>query len=694
MLKRLFIILLCFMPAIAFGQQKFKTNTSGGGGDTGLGNGEVFSPFKKNHKDSTSSTLKVPKEIRQWHVDGNTGEIIPVNADTLQYRFQNWHLTEGYTGEYNYLGNFGSPRQSRLFFNRPTETSYDYLQLYDHFYQRPDRFFWTDTKSPYTNLSYHSSGNRVTGDDQFKAYFSTNAGKRFGVGFLFDYLYARGRYDKQATALANFSLFSFYRSDRYDYNLLAGYYNLKQAENGGITDDRYITRPEETNGTNSNFTTSDIPVHLDASWNRNQVYDVFFTQGYNLGFYREKLVADSNEVVKDSVEHEFVRVARIAHTADFKLHNHDYIEYRTPSNYYADTFLPYDSLDRAKTLSVRNRLAFSLCEGFSRFAFAGISAYVSHTYNRYSLPDTLPGKTEETVKEYNEHLLYVGGNITSEGYRHLRYKVNGEAAIAGEELGAFNINGNIEFNFKLWQREMQLEAEGYVKNNHPSFFYRHYHSEHFWWDNDLNKEFRTRVTGKFRIPSWKTELSAGFENIKNYTYLANEAVAVNGGYRYLRRYKPRQESGNIQVIYAQLKQSFKWGILNLDAEATYQKSSNDEILPLPALNAYANIYLRFDIAKVLHTEIGADAWYFTKYYAPDYSPALGQYVQQNPAEKVAIGNYPIASVYANFLLKQARFYAKYYHWNKGMGSREYFLVPHHPINPAVFWFGISWNFYN
>ena len=689
-------MLLCFLPAIAFGQQKFKTNTSGGGGGgTGLGNGEVFNPFKQTPKDSTSSsTLKVPKKIRQWHVNELTGEVIPVNADTLQYRFQNWHLTEGYSGEYNYLGNYGSPRQTRLFFDRPTNTSYDFLQPYDQFYMRPDRFYWTDTKSPYTNLSYHSSGNRLTGDDRFRAYFSTNAGKKFGAGFLFDYLYARGRYDKQATALANFSLFSFYRSDRYNYNLLAGYYHMKQAENGGITDDRYITRPEETNGANSNFTTSDIPVQLDASWNRNQAYDIFFTHDYNFGFYREKLVADSNNVVKDSVVNEFVKVARITHTANFEQHDHDYIEYRTPSNYYADTFLPYDSLDRAKNLSVRNRLAFSLCEGFSRFAFADITAFASYTYNRYTLPDTLSDRRTEIARNYNEHLLYVGGSIASNSNTHIRYKADGEVAIFGEETGTFNVNGEAEFNFKLWKREMQLAAEGYIKNNLPSFFYRHYHSEHFWWDNDMAKELRTRITGKFRIPSWKTEISAGFENIRNYTYLANEAVAVNGGYRYLKRFKPQQYGNNLQVIYAQLKQSFKWGILNIDAEATYQKSSNADVLPLPALNAYVNIYLKFSIAKVLHTEIGADAWYFTKYYAPDYSPALGQFVQQNPADKIEIGNYPIASVYANFLLKQARFYAKYYHWNKGMGSREYFLVPHHPVNPAVFWFGISWNFYN
>ena len=92
-------------------------------------------------------------EIHQWRVGEKLGEVIPVNADTLQHLFQNWHLTEGVNGEYNFLGNMGTPRQTRIFFNRPTNTTFDCLQPYDYFYTAPNEFFFTYTKSPYTNLS-------------------------------------------------------------------------------------------------------------------------------------------------------------------------------------------------------------------------------------------------------------------------------------------------------------------------------------------------------------------------------------------------------------------------------------------------------------------------------------------------------------------------------------------------------------
>ena len=700
MVRRLLYLLVFVVPAIVNGQSLKTMNSDGSGG--GLGHGEVFNPFNNSgHRDSTKKAVTAPKEIHQWKIDRRLGRRIEIEADTLQFMFQNRHLTEGINGEYNHLGSMGTPRQTRIFFNRPTSTTFDFLQPYDHFYTTPDRFIFTDTKSPYTNLTYHSSGNKVDGDDHIRAYFTTNAGKKFGVGFLFDYLYARGRYDKQSTSLINFSLFSFYRSDRYNYHLLASRYRMKQRENGGITDDRYITRPEETDGGGNNMGTADIPVKLDATWSRNEVYDIYFTHNYNWGYDRETLLADTTTsatdtlaVANDSVVTEFVKVARLTHTADVSFLRHEYINYRLPSNYYADTFLPHDSVDNTNDLSIDNRVALSLCEGFKRWAFADITAFAEHRYDRYLLPDTAVGSPREFNNIYNEHSLFVGGEIASTQGKHIRYRAEGETAILGGELGAFSLDGNIDCNFKLGKRDINISARAFMKNNRPSFYYRHYHSEHFWWDNNLAKEFKTRIEGSIEIPFTRTRLDAKLENVKNYTYIANHSILAPNRKDYLNRFNVEQENGNIQVFAAALKQDFKFGILNLNTEVTYQYSSNQAVLPLPTLNAYANIFLKFTIAKVLHTELGADAWYFTKYYAPEYMPALGQFVQQNQANRVEIGNYPVATVYANFQLKQTRFYVKYYHVNKGLGSSNYFTTPHHPLTPSVLWFGLSCKFYN
>ena len=722
----LFTILLLLLPATLC-SQALRTNDANAqaGKSTGFGSGDIFNPFAKDT--TKSEKVTAPKEIHQWHIDELMGTPIPVNADTLPHLYQNWHMTEGMNGEYNFLGNMGTPRQSRIFFNRPSDTQYNFLAPYDYFVVRPGELFFTDTKSPYTNLSYNESGDKVTGDDRFRAYFATNAGKKFGVGFLFDYLYGRGRYDNQSTAFMNFSLFSYYRSDKYNYHLLASRYHIKMAENGGITDDEYITNPEKTDGANSNFGTTDIPVHLDRTWNRNEVYTAYFSHNYNFGFYKKvrkdisgdsianevnrymnehsaaqadsTLTAGTNDSIAtrqasavgdDELEMRFIPVARITHTADLTTNRHEFLSYDPANNYYAHNYLPYDSIDRTDYWTLKNTVALSLREGFNKWAIADITAYVSYIYSNYRQPDTI-GAREYRLRT-DEHTLMIGGQIESTRNRYLKYKLRGETAVSGNDLGAFNIEGKGELNLRLLKQDSKLTLNAHIKNNRPSYYYRHYHSEHYWWDKNLDKEFRTRIEAGIALPRWKTSIKAGIENIKNYTYFANTPVA--NGNRYLSDITVKQESSNIQVLSATLKQDFGAGPLNLETEFTYQNSSNKSILPLPDFNAYANLYIKFRIAKVLNTELGADCRYFTSYYAPDYSAALGQFVQQNQNDKISIGNYPVVSVYANFLLKETRFYVMYYHVNEGTGNRNYFLAPHYPMSPKALWFGLSWNFYN
>ena len=109
--------------------------------------------------------------------------------------------------------------------------------------------------------------------------------------------------------------------------------------------------------------------------------------------------------------------------------------------------------------------------------------------------------------------------------------------------------------------------------------------------------------------------------------------------------------------------------------------------------------MRFKIARVLSVDLGADARFFTSYYAPDYSPALGQFAQQEAAAddadfRTKTGNRPIVNAYANFHLKHTRFFVMMSHINESIGKKDYFLTPHYPLNQRVFRFGVSWNFIN
>ena len=188
-------------------------------------------------------------------------------------------------------------------------------------------------------------------------------------------------------------------------------------------------------------------------------------------------------------------------------------------------------------------------------------------------------------------------------------------------------------------------------------------------------------------------MKIGIESIQNHVFLQEKQEDGEKGTLATRKYgiEVAQSSQNIQVLSAALSHALRWGILNWENEWTFQQSS-ESTLPLPKLNIWSNVFLRFRIAKVLDTELGADVRYFTEYYAPAYSPAIGLFAVQSPSHRTLIGNYPWINAYLNFKLKGVRFYLAYNHLNQSEG--RYFLVPHYPTNQRMLQFGICWTFFN
>ena len=234
-----------------------------------------------------------------------------------------------------------------------------------------------------------------------------------------------------------------------------------------------------------------------------------------------------------------------------------------------------------------------------------------------------------------------------------------------------------------------------VRRTTPCFFQEKYHSKHIWWDQSLKSETHTHIEGLFSYQKTNTQLRVAIDEIQNYTYFGMSYALDENLNRNQLNAGVYQTSGNINVLTAQLRQNFRWGIINWENIVTYQNSSNSNVLPLPDLNLWSNLYLKFKIARVLSVELGGCVTYFTKYYAPDYVPQLGQFaIQQNAASRVELGGYPWADVYANLHLKRTRFFIAYSHINGGSGNKNYFLTPHYPTNGRIMHFGVSWNFYN
>lgn len=697
MIRKIFILtLLIVLCNHTFGQNtisQFGTSASGADSNRYDRNGNPIDTTAVND----ASTI--PIGLYSWKVDERLGNITETPIDTITHAFQNTNDTGGPTGHYTYLGNLGAPRISHVFFERKSASQEFFTDPYDFTVKGASDVVYTNTKSPFTNLTYYKQGDGRYGEERFKAYFAVNVNKRLGFGFDIDYTYGRGKYANQSTALFNGNLFVYYQGDKYNmyFNFIND--NLKVAENGGLSDDRYVTHPLDMNEGKKSYNTYDMPTNLSDIWNHNTGYHAFLTQRYNLGFYED--VQEENDTISKKV---FVPVTSFIHTIKIDHNRRKYISYDDAQNqdYFLNNYLGTDSTDVTQYLSIKNTVGISLREGFNKWAKAGLTAFATFEHRRFTLTDTVPGQPEARMPiDYKENVLSVGGQLIKEQGRMLHYNVLGEIALVGEDIGQFTIEGKGDLNFRLFNDTVRLDANAYIKNEQPIFYFRHFHSKHYWWDNnDLSKIMRTRVQGKLTIDRWKTQLSAGVENIKNYTYLDNASVIATEATEttpatYKNNVVVRQQSDNIQVFSATLKQDFKLGILHLDNEVTYQKSSDNNVLPLPELVLYHNLYLEFALAKkVLNIEMGADVRYFTQYYAPDYAPAIGQFYVQNPETRYKLGGYPLVNGYINLHLKRTRIFVQMYNLIQGTGEKSYFLAPHYPLNPRILKLGISWNFFD
>ena len=746
--------------------------------------------FNPNRRDSLGSNNKeIPKGVWAWTVDRKFGDITPCELDTMPHLYQNSIYNTGRYGEYNSLGNNYTTRLSRIFIDRKPLSEFYFVDGYDYMRKEPDQFHFLNTLSPYTNISYDNCGDKQNGEDHIDAKFAVNANKRLGFGFDLDYYYARGYYKSQSQSHFRASLFGSYRGDRYQMHLLASAYQHKATENGGITNDNYITHPELFT---EQYTESEIPTVLSQNWNRNKSQHLFLSHRYNIGFYRKVKMTDEeikarqfaaasakqhakdkengeeqedapkgrqdgkiageapagrpanakimgNEPVSGSLpdkqptdttrikinsaesldsalavhheqdsldalmKREYVPVTSIIHTLDINNYDRIYQAYATPDNYYANTYYDIDDegsysgvgiYDKYKLTSIKNTFALALLEGFNKYMKAGLKGFISYDHRNYQMPFLEDGATAYHMERHSEYDLTVGGLLSKTQGHTFHFNAGAEIGLAGADPGKLDLNFSTDLNFPLFGDTVRLAAKAYFTRKTPTYFMKNYHSKHLWWENSLSPETRTHLEGLFAYDKTRTTVRVAIDEIQNYTYFGMSydysdkgRTALTGGIY--------QEATNINVLTLQLKQDFTLGPLNWDNIVTYQNASMKSVLPLPTLNLFSNLYLKFKIARVLSVELGGCMTYFTVYEAPDYLPQISQFaIQSNSESTVRIGGYPFIDVYANMHLKRARFFVAMSHVNASSGSKDYFLTPHYPTNTRILRMGVSWNFYN
>jgi hypothetical protein len=613
-------------------------------------------------------------KISSWRLSPVTGAVIPAQLDTAFLNFYRTDCEDSFAPSYNYLGNFGSPGESRTYFERNSTPDFLFGKTTERFFTSPDKKRFYNTQIPFTQLSYLTGGSKANAEERLIVNFGGNVNRRVGLGASCDYIYARGFYNYAGVKDLNWTAYSYYLGERYQIQGYVGGTSYTQQENGGISDVDYILKPENVNSNLSD--PKNIPTHLENAWSRLKQHEVFISQRYSLGFDRTYMVSED-----DSTEYkQFVPVTSFVHTFHYRTNKHNFeiasggiVDKTFFENTYLDASTTNDSTSYQ---SISNTLALTLNEGFNRYAKFGLAAFATMENRKYTnLQDST--NLAYIPRAFKTNVLWVGGELSKTQGSILTYNASARFALSGYNLGDLEVQGRLQTRIPLFGDSVVVAADGYFRNTEPAYHLTRYVSNHFMWQNSFDKERRVRIRGHLHIPQSRTTLSAGVENVSNLLYFDDASL-------------PAQHGGNIQVFQAMLQQNFKLGVLNWDNTVVYQKSSNEAVLPLPDLSVYSQLYLKFRIARVLYTQLGVDGYYFTSYYAPTYQPATMMFHTQSESK---VGNYPLLNAYANMKLKQTRFFVMFYHANKGLlGSNDYFLSPYYPMNPRVFKIGVSIEF--
>ncbi len=643
-------------------------------------------------QESASNAPKAKKQRVEpsvaWSVSEPLGLHYTSTIDTIHLNYHRTMVPSMVSDAWLTTGNYGAPGQNEIFFERPSTSDFFFEDAIVAWLHNTGTMRFYNTRIPMTLLSHSTGGDKYSNLDRTKLEFSGNVNRKTQVGAGIDYIYSKGSYDMQADKDFTWRLFGSHMGDRYEMQTFFDHYNYTTKESGGITDDRYITDPAEVQGGETRVDNKSIPTLLRATHNHMEGSQLWLNQRYKVGFYRYR----RDSITDTIIDRTYVPVTSFIWTLDFKHAKHQFLNSSSSEDkgYFDHTYLSLDGTDETTSYwRLRNTVGVSMLEGFNKYAKFGFSVYGTHEVRRYTqvtdsvtgtiLPEGLEVVPAIVPHRTTQNLLWLGGQLTKQRGSLLRYTATAQFGVLGEAAGEVDITGDVTTRFKMLGDSVSIKGYGYFKNLAVPYLLNHFVSNHFVWENNFSKTKRVRVGGELDIPFSWTNVNVGYETLTDYIYWDMDGL-------------PAQHSGAIHVLSARLRQGLHFKAFNWENSVTLQTSSNEQVLPLPKFAIYSNLYATFTIARVLHVQMGVDGNYYTKYYAPVYNPATMTFHSQHEME---CGNFAIMNLYANFKMKQARFFVAWTHFNQKLHSGDaYFAMPHYPLNPARLQLGVSVNFVN
>ena len=673
------------------------------------------------------STFALPdtmhyKRIVTWNADRRFNDLKGLRDQTIDTSFNRNFYDYPFLKEdinASYLGTAGSPVQFYNYFRRQEEDNAIFYTPYQSWTFSPETLPQFNTKTPYTELCYWGTlfANKEKEESNIRILTTQNITPKLNMTLYYHNFKGNGMLRREDTGNRTFTASTNYLGERYLMHAGFIYNKIERSENGGVIETSWIR--------DTTVDAREIEVYLKDASNKLRKRTVFLDQSYRIPFTfldkevraqkkaeklemarRDSIMAsgdstaiaailakeqadaktEETEMAADSLMTD-VTTAFIGHSSEWSVFRKTYtdkINDEDGREFFHDRFYlnPQTSMDSLRVMRLENR-AFIRVQPWSDDAIVSkIDVGVGDKLlSHYSFSPTSYLTGPKNVLQ-NSVYLYAGAKGQYKEY--FTWNANGDYTFAGHEINDFGIEGNITANFYPFRRyrKSPVTLNGHFETSlrEPDYYEQHLYTNHFKWDNDFGKISKTKVEASVAVPRWKLSAAFGYALLDNNIYYDTLGIV-------------RQNTAPMSVITAELRKDFKFGPVHLDHKAMFQLSSNEEVMPLPMLALNFRYYLQFDVVKnVMKMQIGANALYTTRWYAPAYNPVLGVFHNQN-SEKY--GNCPYIDVFVNIQWKRVSLFVKGVNINMGWPNKspDYFTADGYIAPQRAVKFGITWPFW-
>lgn len=523
---------------------------------------------------------------------------------------------------------------------------------------------YASVATPVTELYFKTTQMKGQSVDSF---VTLNTSENLNFSLAYRGLRSEGKYINQMSSTGNFRFTLSYNSKnkRYFANTHYTYQDILNEENGGIT-------------TVEDFESENI------DYKNRQRLEVYLTDAKS--FLKGKRIF---------LDHSF----RINPT---KGANNLYIAHQFN---YENKFFEFNQA--TVTSSANGRTVYRFGDSYKSSGINDQTHY-NKMYNRVGLAyeNTTLGKFQFFVDDfrsnyyYNQILIFdtktvpssLSQNINNAGgqYQYRKNKWNGtflySRSITNQSLS--NLDAKLQYDIN---EDNQLTFQYQNINKLPNNNYNLYQSSYveYNWSNDFKNEKINSLIANATTP-W-VNASFQFSVLKDHLYFADVSTATQA-LNMTQIVAPAQYDGTINYLSVKMGKEFKFGKFALDNTLLYQKTSQQEsILNVPEIVTRNTIYFtNYFFKKALYLQTGIVFNYFTKYYANDYNPVIGEFFVQKENE---IGNFPNLDFFVNARIQRTRIYFKAEHFNSSLTGNNFYASPNNPYRDFTIRFGLVWNFF-